>query len=126
MSLLSQNSRFLSMYLRHGDKMLGNLSEALSGKSWIDKGAESYELVRHAGMVWQFKNSQDWRIMWKKDGRPYSIPFSKSRFVPSLLISHHGATLPRGGIPLLNSVISLKVRSRISFCCSTDIATGFS
>lgn len=35
---------------------------------------------------------------------PYSIPLSNNKSVPSLLVSHQGATLPFGGFPLLKEV----------------------
>ena len=53
------------------------------------------------------------------------MPLSNKRTVPSLLVSHHGATLPFGGIPLLNRVRRSKVWSKMSFCCSRDMDTGF-
>lgn len=39
--------------------------------------------------------------------------------------THHGATLPLGGLPT-NSVNIRYVLSRTSLCCSTDISDGFS
>ena len=45
---------------------------------------------------------------------------------PSLLLSHHGATIPLGGFPPQKSVSSLYVLSIIFVCCSSVISAGFS
>lgn len=53
------------------------------------------------------------------------MPLSSMTWTLSLLTSHQGATFPTGGLPWLNSVMSLYVWSRMSFCCWSDILLGF-
>ena len=65
------------------------------------------------------------KVMCQEKCAPYSSPLFKSNSVPSLLVSHQGATLPFGGTPLLKTVRRLYVWSRMSFCCSKVIETGF-
>jgi hypothetical protein len=64
------------------------------------------------------------RLSWH-DHPPYRTPLSSSMSVVSLLTSHQGATLPFGGNPQ-NSVSWRCVRSRMSLCCSSFMAVGFS
>ena len=57
--------------------------------------------------VERFSTAMRSGVINQVDDIPYSIPFSSRSAVPSLLVSHHGATLPFGGMPLLNSVSRL-------------------
>lgn len=62
-----------------------------------------YVLVRHTRMVLEIVKLIEFFSESAPEDPPYSMPLSKSIIVPSLLVSHHGATFPCRYISLLNA-----------------------
>ena len=122
----SQSNRSSTKCLRLEDSTLANCVPFIQRNIFETLFCGTLVLVCHIGMIYGSPlNGGMTHASQGLEGLPYSTPLSRSRFVPSLLVSHQGATLPFGGIPLLNSVSRPKVWSRMSFCCSRVRETGF-